>query len=122
LAHFGGLFWPTPWDVDAGQHAAQAMLPLRLDELVDQRRNGREAHPSALTTGSDSQAGGKMTLARAWVADQQDRLGAFEKAAFSQGADAGGREVRRLSEIELFERLDPWQVRFLDPQASIELG
>jgi hypothetical protein len=44
------------------------------------------------------QAGGKMTLAGAGVTDQQDRLGAFEIAAFGQGADAGSRDVRRLRE------------------------
>jgi hypothetical protein len=65
----------------AGQHAAQTLLPLRFDELVHQRRGGRKAHSPALTTGGDSQAGRKMTLAGAGIADQQDRLGAFEIAA-----------------------------------------
>jgi hypothetical protein len=97
----------------AGQHAPQTLLPLRFDELVDQRSGCGKAHSSALTTGGDRQAGGEMTLAGAGVADQQDRLGAFEIAAFGQGADAGSRDMRRLSEVELFERLDPWQVRFL---------
>ncbi len=100
----------------AGQHAAQTLFALRFDELVDQRRGSRKAHSPPLTTGGDSQAGGKMTLAGAGVTDQQDWLGAFEIAAFGQGADAGGRDVRRLSEVELFERLDPGQVRFLHPQ------
>jgi len=45
---------------------------LRFDELVDQRRRSGKAHSLALTAGSDSQAGGKMTLAGAWIADQQD--------------------------------------------------
>jgi hypothetical protein len=69
-----------------------------------------------LTAGSDRQAGGKMTLAGAGISNQQDRLGTFEIAAFGQGADAGGGDVRRLSEVELFERLDPGQVRLLHPQ------
>ena len=57
-----------------------------------------------------------MTLACAWIADQQDRLGTFEISSFGQGADAGGGDVRRLSEVELLKRLDPGQVRFLHPQ------
>ena len=44
------------------------------------------------------------------------RTGAFEIAAFGQSADAGGWDMRRLSEVELFERLDPGQMRFLHPQ------
>jgi hypothetical protein len=47
----------------AGQHAAQTLLPLCFDELVDERGGGREANSPALTTGSDRQAGGEMTLA-----------------------------------------------------------
>src|ERR1039458_7436515 len=100
----------------AGQHPAQALFPLRLDELVDQRSGSRKAHSLALTARSDSQAGGKMTLACAGVTNQQDGLGTFEIAALGQGADAGGGDVWRLSEIELFERLDPGQVRLLHPQ------
>jgi hypothetical protein len=34
-----------------------------------------------------------MTLAGAGISDQQYRLGTFEIAAFSQGADAGGGEA-----------------------------
>ena len=46
----------------------------------------------------------------------KDWLGAFEIAAFGQGADAGGRDVRRLCEVEIFKRLDPGQVRILNAQ------
>src|SRR6202035_4183927 len=35
---------------------------------------------------------------------------------FGQGADAGGRDVWRLREVELLQRLDPGQVRFLHAQ------
>jgi hypothetical protein len=62
----------------AGQHAAQTLLPLCFDELIGERGGGREAHSPALTTGSDRQAGGEMTLAGAWITDQQDRFGALE--------------------------------------------
>ena len=86
---------------------------MRLDELVDQRSGSRKAHSPTLTAGSDSQAGGKMTLAGTGISDQKDRLGTFEIAAFGQGPDAGGRDMRRLDEVELFERLDSWQVSFL---------
>ena len=54
---------------------------------------GRKTHSSTLTTGGDRQAGSKMALAGAGVTDQQDRLGAFEIAAFGQGTDAGSRDV-----------------------------
>jgi len=91
----------------AGQHAAQALLPLRFDELVDQCRGGCEAHSPTLTAGGDGQAGGKMALAGAWVADKKDWFSAFEIVAFCQGTDARGRDVWGLSEVELFERLDP---------------
>jgi hypothetical protein len=37
--------------------------------LIDQRRGCRKAHSPALTAGGDSQAGGKMTLAGAEVAE-----------------------------------------------------
>lgn len=57
-----------------------------------------------------------MTLAGARITNQQDRLGAFEVAAFGQSADAGGQDVWRLREVEVFERLDPGQVRFLHAQ------
>lgn len=59
-----------------------------------------------------------MALAGAGIADQQDRLGAFEIAALGQGADAGRRDVRRLREVELFQRLDPGQPRLLYPQLN----
>jgi hypothetical protein len=59
----------------AGQHSAQVLLPLCLDELVDQRSGSRKAHSPTLPTGSDSQAGGKMTLAGARISERQDRLG-----------------------------------------------
>jgi hypothetical protein len=61
---------------------------LRFDELVDQRRGRRKAHSPALTTGGDGQAGGKMTLAGAGVADQQDWLGAFEIALIARNSEA----------------------------------
>jgi len=82
---------------------------LRFDQLVDQCGGSGKAHSLALTAGGDRQAGGKMTLACAGISNQQDRLGAFEVAAFGQSADAGGGDVRRLSEVELLKRLDPGQ-------------
>ena len=57
-----------------------------------------------------------MTLAGARVATQQNLFGAFEVAAFGEGSDAGGRDVRRLGEVELFQRLDPGQVCFVHAQ------
>lgn len=42
-------------------------------------------------------------------------VGAFKISAFGQCAHAGGRDARRLSEVELLERLDPGQVRLLHP-------
>ena len=81
----------------AGQHPAQALFPLRFDELVDQRSRSRKAHSLALSAGRDGEAGGKMTLAGAGVADQQYRLGTFEIASFGQGADAGGGEMEQFS-------------------------
>jgi hypothetical protein len=73
----------------ACQHTAQALFPLRLDELVDQCGGSGKAHSLALTAGSDRQAGGKMTLAGAGISNQQDRLGTFEIAELSAHADVG---------------------------------
>jgi|SRR5271154_5150360 len=82
----------------AGQHAAQTLLPLCLDQLVDERGGGGEAHTSALTADRDRQAGGQVTLAGAGIADQQDRLGAFEIIPFDQSSDTDSRDVGRLRE------------------------
>ena len=97
----------------AGQHPTEVVFPLRFDELVDQCRGGGEAHSATLTAGADGQAGGEMALAGARVADQQDRFGAFEITAFGQGTKPRSRDIRRLREVELIERLDPGQVRLL---------
>ena len=64
------------------------------------------------------------TVANAYVMPVLDRylstletgLGAFEITAFGQGADASRRDMRRLREVELIERLDPGQVRLLHAQ------
>jgi hypothetical protein len=48
--------------------------------------------------------------------DQKHWLGALEIAAFGQGADARCRDVRRLREIKLFQRLHPRQVCILKAQ------
>jgi len=64
-----------------GQHAAQALFPLRFDQLVDQRGGGGEAHSPPLTAGGDGQAGSEMTFASAGVPDQQDGFGTFETGA-----------------------------------------
>ena len=57
-----------------------------------------------------------MALAGTGIADQQDRLGTFEVPAFGEAADASGRDVRRLGEVELFQRLDPGQMRLMHAQ------
>ena len=72
----------------AGQHAAQALLALCFDQLVDQRGGGNEAHSPSLAAGSDGKASGKMTLAGARFAHHQDWFGAFEIASLGQSADA----------------------------------
>jgi hypothetical protein len=68
--------------------AAQALLALCFDELVDQRGGGNEAHPPPLAAGSDGKAGGKMTLAGAGFTHHQDWCGAFQIASLGQSADA----------------------------------
>ncbi len=104
------------------------MFALGLDQLVDERGGGGEAHAPALTAGGDGEAGGEMAFAGAGIADQEHWLGAFEVAAFGQGTDTGRRDVRRLCEVELFERLDPGQMRLLHAQfdrppfAVLDLG
>lgn len=57
-----------------------------------------------------------MALAGAGIADQQDRLATFKVAALGQSADTVCRDVRRLREVELFQRLDPGQVCFVHAQ------
>jgi len=48
--------------------------------------------------------------------DEKHRLSAFEIATFRQDAYVRGRDVRRLREVELLQRLDPRQVRVLEAQ------
>src|SRR6266516_3220092 len=56
-----------------------------------------------------------MRLPRPALADEHDRFGPLEVAARGQRLDPGRRDRRRPAEVELLERLDPWQVAVLEP-------
>ncbi len=69
-----------------------------------------------------------MGLAGPGLADEHDRLRPLDVAALGQRLDLGGRDAWRLAEVELVERLDPWQVGILEspgdgvPLALLQLG
>jgi hypothetical protein len=98
----------------ARQHPPQLELLLGLDQLVDQRRGGGEAHPPSLAAGGDAQGRQQVGLTSAAIADKYDRLGAFDVAALGQLAQLRRRDRRCLAEVELVQGLDAWQMRFFD--------
>ena len=53
----------------SGEHPAQSLFALGLDELVDQRGGGCKTHTPALTACRYRQAGGEMALAGTGIAD-----------------------------------------------------
>ena len=55
-----------------------------------------------------------MRFARAGVANEHDRLGALQIAALHEFAQQRRRDGRRLTEVELVQGLDAWQMRFFD--------
>ena len=69
-----------------------------------------------------------MGLACPRIADEHDRLGAFDVAALGQLAHPRRRDHRRLAEVELVQRFDARQVRVFDatidraPLTLLELG
>jgi hypothetical protein len=86
---------------------------LGLNQFIDQCGGRRKAHAASLATGRDTQAGQQMGLARATVADQDDRFGARNVVAVSERPDLGGRDLGRLAEVKLIERLQSRQMRLL---------
>lgn len=98
------------------EHASEALFALRFDELVDQRGGGGKANAFSLAAGGDGQPRCQMGFSGTGLADQQHRLGAFKVPALGQGSDARSRDVRRLREVELFQRFDPRQMRVLEAQ------
>ena len=69
-----------------------------------------------------------MGFARPRIADEHDRLGAFDVAALGQFAHPRRRDQRRLAEVELVQGFDVRQVRLFDatidgaPLALLEFG
>jgi hypothetical protein len=110
------------------QSAPQLELLLGFDQLVDQRRRGREAHTPSLAAGGHTQCRQQMGFASTRVADKHDRFGALQVATLRQLAQLRGRDRRRLAEVELIQRFDPRQVRLFDasvdraPFPILELG
>ena len=98
------------------QHARETLVALGFDELVDECRRGGEANSFPLAACGDGQARCEMGFPSAGFTDQKYWLGALEIAAFGQGADARCRDVRRLREIELLQRLHPRQMCILKAQ------
>ena len=89
----------------AAEDAAELAVIARFDEFVDERRRGGEANPLALAAGFATQRRHQVGFAGPSFTQEDDRLGAFEVAAFRQFAylrrgDAGGVEV------ELFQGFD----------------
>ncbi len=95
----------------ARHQLANLVVLLGFDQLVDQRRRRGEANTPLLPTSSQAQAGGKVSLSGAALADQYNRFLAFDVAAFGQFANTGRRDLRCLRKIELFERLHARQLR-----------
>jgi len=56
-----------------------------------------------------------MRLARAALPDQRHRLGPRDVTSFGQFADFRRRNLRRPSELELFQRFHPWQLGIVQP-------
>src|SRR5262245_4856414 len=56
-----------------------------------------------------------MRFAGPRISDEDDRLGAVDISAFGQFANLWGRNQRGSAEIEIFQRLNSRQTRFLDP-------
>ena len=56
-----------------------------------------------------------MALARPAFADQQHRFTSLDVTAFGQLSNPGHRNQRCLREVELFQRLQTWQLRIANP-------
>ena len=87
---------------------------LGLDQLVNQRGRGREAHPVLLPAGRHRQCREPMGFAGAAVPYKDDRLRFREVVALSKFMNLLGGDLGIACEVELRERLHPRQTGFVN--------
>jgi hypothetical protein len=79
---------------------------------------GDVADSTSVLGGGEAGTDEQVALAGAGVAEQHDRLAVVDERAVAEHRDRGRGDVRVGVEVELVERLDPWQSGFVDPPGA----
>lgn len=99
----------------ACQYSLHRVVLPGFHQLVDQVRSGGESRSSFLPARGHAQARCEVRLTGAAFAHQHHGFGTFDVAAFGQFANLRRRNLSRLVEVELLQRLQPRQFGIAQP-------